>query len=134
MGPGTRIAESTTECGPVQGKGAAGEVAGRVFSNAPATSPAPCRSARVEAAEQLRTSRVTELAERLRFDLSNALAGDGEPPTDLFEGVVGPLADAEPHAQHLLLAGRERPEDAGRLAAHAALDRRLERADGGFVF
>ena len=49
-----------------------------------------------------------QLAERLGLDLADALAGDRELLADLLEGVVGVHADAEAHAQHPLLARRER--------------------------
>src|ERR1051325_3643487 len=52
-----------------------------------------------------------ELPERLRLDLPDALARDGEALSDLFERVVRLLADAETQAQDLLLARRERRED-----------------------
>src|SRR5262245_54988009 len=47
---------------------------------------------------------VAQLAQRLGLDLADALAGDAEHFSDLLEGVVGHAADAEPHAQDLLLA------------------------------
>ena len=64
-----------------------------------------------EALQLLRAARVAELAERLRLDLADALAGDLEVLTDLFEGVVALLADAEAHPEHLLLARRQRLQD-----------------------
>jgi hypothetical protein len=51
---------------------------------------------------------VAELPERLRLDLADALARDVEARADLFERVIGALADAEAKPQDLLLAGRER--------------------------
>jgi hypothetical protein len=51
---------------------------------------------------------VAQLAQRLGLDLADALAGDLEVLADLFEGVIALLADAEAHAQHLLLARRQR--------------------------
>jgi hypothetical protein len=41
--------------------------------------------------------------------------------------VVGIHADAEAHAQHALLARRERGENAGRGLAQVRLDRRVDR-------
>ena len=58
-----------------------------------------------------------ELAQRLGFDLADALAGDRELLADLFERVVGVHADAEAHAQHALLARRQRREHARRRLA-----------------
>src|SRR5262249_49780796 len=57
-----------------------------------------------------RARRMTQLAERLRFDLPDPLAGDGEALTDLFERVLAAVADAEAHLDHLLLARRQRLE------------------------
>src|SRR5581483_2683426 len=60
-------------------------------------------------------ARVAQLAQRLRLDLPYALARDGEFLADLLQRVVGFLADAEAHAQHLLFARRERREHLARL-------------------
>src|SRR5689334_22871569 len=68
-----------------------------------------------EVLEGLRARRVAELAQRLGLDLPDALARDLEALSDLLEGVVGLLADAEAQAQDLLLARRERGEDLARL-------------------
>src|SRR3546814_12141334 len=54
-----------------------------------------------------------ELAQRLRLDLADALAGDAELLADLLEGVVGVHADAEAHAQHPLLARRQARQHPG---------------------
>src|SRR5918999_3588696 len=73
------------------------------------------RSALVEeAAQHARAARVLELAQRLGFDLANALARHRELLADLFQRVVGVHADAEAHAQHAFLAWRERRQYAGR--------------------
>src|SRR5439155_4130474 len=53
---------------------------------------------------------MAQLAKRLRFNLADALAGDGEALTDLFERVLAPVADAEPHLDHFLFARRQRLE------------------------
>jgi hypothetical protein len=58
---------------------------------------------------------VAELAERLRLDLTDALAGDLEALTDLLESVLGAVADAEAHLDDALLAGRERLQEGLRL-------------------
>jgi len=68
-----------------------------------------------EAPQLLSTAGMAQLAQRLRFDLADTLARDLEIATDLFEGVVALLADAEAHAQDLLLARRQRLEHATRL-------------------
>src|SRR5689334_8961515 len=66
--------------------------------------PAPRRSAVVESAEPARARRMAELAERLRLDLPDTLAGHREADADLLEGVVRALADPEAETQDLLLA------------------------------
>src|SRR5881628_2970735 len=74
-----------------------------------------------------------QLAQGLRLDLADALAGDRELLADLFEGVVGVHADAEAHAQHALLARGEGGEDAGRGFAQVRLDGGVDRQDGVLV-
>src|SRR6478672_13441937 len=84
----------------------------------------------VQEAPQLpAAARVLELAQRLRLDLADALAGDGELLADLLEGVVGVHADAEAHAQDALLARRQRGQNARRRLAQVRLDRRVDRQD-----
>ena len=51
-----------------------------------------------------------ELAQRLGLDLADALAGHREPLADFFQRVIGVHGDAKAHAQHTLLARRERGE------------------------
>src|SRR6185437_12266861 len=82
-----------------------------------------------EAAEHPRAAGVLELAQRLGLDLADALARHRELLADLLEGVVGVHADAEAHAQHALLARRERSQHPRRAFAQVALDRGLERDD-----
>src|SRR6185437_10763897 len=95
---------------------------------------APSAALRIQEAAQLAAAaRMLELAERLRLDLADALAGDRELLADLFQRVVGVHADAEAHAQHALLAGGERSQDAGRGLAQIGLDGGIERQDGVLV-
>src|SRR5579864_3954901 len=54
---------------------------------------------------------VAQLPERLGLDLPDALARDGEALSDLFQRVLAPVPDAEPHLDHFLLARRQRLED-----------------------
>src|SRR5512135_2400004 len=68
---------------------------------------------------------MTELPQRLRLDLANALARDLEVLTHLFERVVALLADAEAHAEDLLLARRQRLEHLPRLLREVHVDDRL---------
>src|SRR5262252_4855107 len=64
-----------------------------------------------ERLELLGPRRVSQLPQRLRFDLPDPLAGDVEGPADLLQRVLGPVAHAEPHLQDLFLAGSQRLQD-----------------------
>src|ERR1700758_3793858 len=66
------------------------------------------RSPLEERAQLAASRRMTQLAQRFRLDLADALAGDGEALADLLERVLAAVADAEPHLDDLLLARRER--------------------------
>src|SRR5690606_10805566 len=70
-----------------------------------------------EASQLLAAARMTELAQRLRFDLTDTLARDVELLADFFERVVRVHVDAETHAQHFRFARREAGEDAVRRLA-----------------
>src|SRR3954447_8367691 len=74
-------------------------------------------------------ARMLQLAQRLRLDLADALARHRELLADLFERMVGVHADAEAHAEHALLAWRERSQHPRRGLAEIALDRRVDRQD-----
>src|SRR5215831_523352 len=96
----------------------------------PATCEPPAYSGELsvqEAAQLARAARVLELAQRFRLDLADALARHRELLADLLQGVVGVHADAEAHAQHTLLARRQRGQDARRRLAQIGLDRGIER-------
>src|SRR4051794_5996164 len=82
-----------------------------------------------EAPQLARPAWVLELPERLGLDLPDALAGDRELLADLFQRVVGVHADAETHAQHSLLAGRQCRQHPGRGLAQVGQGRGLERLD-----
>jgi hypothetical protein len=71
--------------------------------------------------------RMAQLAQRLRLDLPDALARDREALADLFERVLGALADAEAHLDHTLLTRRERLEDAVGLFLQVQVDHGLRR-------
>src|SRR5881397_3253279 len=73
------------------------------------------RSGFREAAQAARAARMTELAQRFRLDLADALARDRKARPDLLERVVRALPDAKAQPQHLLLARRERGEHLPRL-------------------
>ena len=61
-----------------------------------------------EALEVARAPSLAQLAQRLGFDLSNPFARHRELLADFFQCAVGPLSDAEAHAQDLLFARRQR--------------------------
>src|ERR1700737_1861616 len=54
---------------------------------------------------------MAELAQRLRFDLANPLAGHTETLTHLFQGALVTVDEAEAQLQHAPLARRERIQD-----------------------
>src|SRR5215204_179570 len=80
-----------------------------------------------EAPQHPGSAGVLQLAQRLGLDLADALAGHRELLADLFQRVVGVHADAEAHAQHALLARRERRQHPRGALAQIALDGGLER-------
>src|SRR4249920_3493141 len=86
-----------------------------------------------ERLEALRARRMPQLAQRLRLDLADALARDLEVLADLFERVVALLADAEAHAQDLLLARRQRLEHAAGALLEVRVDHRLDGRDHALV-
>src|SRR4051794_34178343 len=65
------------------------------------------RSVIEEAPQLAAAARMLELAQRLRLDLADALAGHRELLADLLQRVVGVHADAEAHAQHALFTWRQ---------------------------
>src|ERR1039457_371279 len=78
-----------------------------------------CRHQRAQAAGPLGRA---QLAECFGFNLADAFARDVEFLTDLFQRMFALAADAEAHADHLLLFGGERLEDASGLIAHVGFD------------
>src|SRR5262245_56650338 len=86
-----------------------------------------------EGLQTLRAGRMTQLAKSLGLDLTDTFARDLEVLTDLFERVVGLLADAEAHAEDLLLTRRQRGEHAARLLREVHGDDRLRRRHRGLV-
>src|SRR5216684_3864208 len=73
--------------------------------------------------------RVAQLAQRLGFDLTDALARDGEALADLLERVLTAVADAEPHLDDLLFARRERLQHRFGLFLQVQVDDRLGGGD-----
>src|SRR6186713_3692071 len=68
-----------------------------------------------------------QLAERLRLDLPDALAGHREALTDFLERVFAAFAHAEAHLDYALLARRQRLEDVVRLFLEVEVDDRIRR-------
>src|SRR6266545_1303783 len=86
----------------------------------------PSSAPAFEKRPELATSRwVTQLAQRLGLNLSDALSRDGEILTDLFERVLAAIADAETHLDDLLLARRQRLQHRLGLLAQIEVDDRL---------
>src|ERR1035437_8290361 len=83
-----------------------------------------CRHERAQAAGPLWGAK---LAERFGFDLANPFARDVEFLADLFERVLALAADAEAHADHLLLLGGEGFQDAGGLIANVGFNHGIDR-------
>src|SRR6201995_2743786 len=79
-----------------------------------------------EAAQLSASARMLQLAQRLGLDLADALAGHRELLADFLQRVVGVHADAEAHAQHALLARRQRGEHARGGLAQIRLNGRVD--------
>src|SRR5438477_12062782 len=68
-----------------------------------------------------------ELAQRLGFDLANALARYVEFLTDLLQRMFALAADAEAQPDHLLLFGGKRLEDVGGFIPYVGVDHGIHR-------
>src|SRR5207248_1782353 len=86
-----------------------------------------------EAAQPLRAARVPQFPQRLGLDLPDALARHLEVLSHFLEGVIGLLPDAEAHAEHLLLARRERRQHLPRLLREVHVDHRVGGRGDGLV-
>src|SRR5215813_11759959 len=80
-----------------------------------------------EGAQFPASRRMTELAERLRLDLTDALARDREALADFLERVLAAVADAEAHLDDLLLARRQRLQHRLGLLLEVQVDHRFGR-------
>src|SRR5471030_270088 len=80
-----------------------------------------------EAFQLVRARGMTQLAQGLRFDLADTLAGDVELLADLFQRMVGRHFDAETHAQYLRLTRGQRIEHVLHDAAHRGVQRGVGR-------
>src|SRR5262245_15584633 len=74
-----------------------------------------------------------KLAQRLRLNLADALAREGEALAHLFERVIARLVDTKSHAEDLLLPRRKRLEELARLVVEAHLGVGLVRRKRGVV-
>src|SRR5690606_6431253 len=91
------------------------------------------RSALDEGAQALGAARVAELAQRLGLDLADTLTGHLEVLTDLLEGVIALRADAEAHAQDLLLTRGEGGQHLPGLLGEVHVDDRVRGAHEALV-
>src|SRR6185369_601052 len=84
----------------------------------------------LEVVLQLAAARwVTQLAQRLRLDLTDALARDVELAADLFERARAPVLEAEAQLEHASLAEREPFEHALHLLFEQLVRRRVGRRE-----
>src|SRR5690348_6576251 len=68
-----------------------------------------------ESSQLSRAGWVTQLAQRLGFDLANALASHCERLSDFLEGVLGAIFESKAHLDDLFLARSERAQNVRRL-------------------
>ncbi len=73
--------------------------------------------------------RMPQLAQRLVLDLADALASHVKGPTDLFEGVLGTITDAEAQFQNLFFARGQRFEDVFGVVLQGAHDHGFDGRD-----
>jgi len=78
-----------------------------------------------KAAELLAPAWMPQLAQRLGFDLTYALAGNLEVLADFLQRMICALADAEPLPQHLFFAWRQRLQRSADLALQVVADGRV---------
>src|SRR3989442_9369006 len=87
-----------------------------------------------ECAQLARAGGMPQLAQGLRFDLADALAGHGERLAHLFQGVLGAVVQAEAHFDHFLFARCERLQHRRGLLLQIQIDHRVRRRHHGLVF
>src|SRR6476646_4803323 len=86
----------------------------------------PLRSPSLQKRPQLAAARrMSQLPERFRLDLADALARDREALAHFLERVLAAVADAEAHLDHLLLARRQRLQHRLGLLFQVQVDDRL---------
>src|SRR6266851_3006338 len=86
-----------------------------------------------EDAELARAGGVPQLAERLGFDLADALAGEGERLSHFFERVLPAVFQPEAHLDDLFLARGERLQYCRGLLLKVKFINLAVRRDTGFV-
>src|SRR5271154_932815 len=77
---------------------------------------------------------MTQLAQRLGFDLADALSGDLEALADLLEGVLGAVFEAEAHLDDTLFARGQGAKDLRGVLLKVDADDGVSRRDGHAVF
>src|SRR5438874_4088885 len=77
---------------------------------------------------------MAQLAERFRLDLADPFAGHIERTADFLERVLGAVADAEAHLEHLLLARSERAKNLAGLLFEIRDDHMVDRGDHAAIF
>src|SRR5215470_5998314 len=77
---------------------------------------------------------MTQLAQRLSFNLPDTLAGDGKGLSDFFKRMLGAVLESEAHLDDLLFARCERAENVRRLFLQVHVDHSLGRRDDAAVF
>src|SRR6516165_8048468 len=78
--------------------------------------------------------RVAQFAQRLRFDLANTFARDGEYLADFLESPRITIVETETHAEHTFLAGAQFPQHCGHFFLEAQVYRCLRWRDYRLVF
>src|SRR6185436_9472200 len=86
-----------------------------------------------EGAQCLGAGGVAELAERFRLDLADPLAGDVERAAHFLQRVLGTVAHAEAHLEHLLLARGEGAQDLAGLLLEVRDDHVIDGGDHAAV-
>src|SRR5437762_6080946 len=84
------------------------------------------RGAFEEGTQLARTRGVPQLAQRFRFDLADAFAGNGERLADFFERVLAAVVQAKPHLDDFFLAWRQRLQHRRSLFLQVQIDDRSE--------
>src|ERR1700674_2339326 len=78
-----------------------------------------------EGAKLARLRRMTQLPQRFRFDLPDALTGEGKRLPHLLESVLGTVLQPKPHLDDPLLTRGERLQHGRRLLLQVEVDGRV---------